>query len=262
MARLSLRDRFFTPPVARAMTSPTGILALGAGAGLGILTGGGLIAAVIGAAVAYAARVGLAVPRADSEERIDPFALSEPWRHYVQDALQARRRFQDAVAGARRGPLHDRLVEIEERVETGLREVWRIARRGHDLVDARRRVDPDSIRREIAATQATVGSTGDANGTTARTMEALRAQLATVERLERVIADADSRLRLLNARLDEAAARTIELSVQASDAADLGGLSQDVDDMVDEMEALRLAIEETGGGRPGDALGGSMADPG
>ena len=28
---LSLRDRFFTPPVARAFTSPTGILALGAG---------------------------------------------------------------------------------------------------------------------------------------------------------------------------------------------------------------------------------------
>ena len=44
-------------------------------------------------------------------------------------------------------------------------------------------------------------------------MESLRAQLATVERLERVIADADSRLRLLNARLDEAAARTIELVV-------------------------------------------------
>ncbi|MEQ1787849.1 MAG: hypothetical protein ABL966_12410, partial [Acidimicrobiales bacterium] len=32
MAGLSLRDRFFTPPVARAVTSPLGILALGAGA--------------------------------------------------------------------------------------------------------------------------------------------------------------------------------------------------------------------------------------
>ena len=41
MARLSLRDRFFTPPVARALTSPSGILAIGAGAGLGLLTGGG-----------------------------------------------------------------------------------------------------------------------------------------------------------------------------------------------------------------------------
>lgn len=78
--------------------------------------------------------------------------------------------------------------------------------------------------------------------------EALQAQLATVERLERVIRDADDRLRLLNARLDEAAARTIELAVQASDVSDLGGLGEDVDQMVDEMEALRQAIEETGGG--------------
>src|SRR3546814_17865513 len=81
-------------------------------------------------------------------------------------------------------------------------------------------------------------------------MEALRAQLATVERLEGVIGGADGRLRLLNARLDEAAARTIELSVRASDVSDLGGLGRDADDMVDEMEALRQAIEETSGGTP------------
>ena len=245
---LSLRDRFFTPPVARAFTSPAGILALGAGAGLGILTGGGLIAAVVGAAVAYAARIGLAIPRGATEERIDPFTVGEPWRHYVQDALSAQRRFRDAVHRARRGPLHERLQEIEARVDTGVREVWRIARRGHDLVDARKRVDPEAIRREIAATEANAGQGWATGEAMERTMEALRAQLATVERLERVIADADSRLRLLNARLDEAAARTIELSVQAHDASDLGGLGRDVDDMVDEMEALRQAIEETGGG--------------
>lgn len=248
MARLSLRDRFFTPPVARAIVSPTGILALGAGAGLGILTGGGAIAAVIGGLVAWAARVGLAIPRAASEERVDPFTLSEPWRHYVQDAIQARNRFTEAVGTARRGPMRDRLQEIEERVETGVREVWRIARRGHDLVDARRRLDPDAIRRDIAATEADADEPWATRSTMERTMEALRAQLDAVERLERVIGDADSRLRLLNARLDEAAARTIELSVQAHDAADLGGLGDDVDAMVDEMEALRQAIEETGGG--------------
>lgn len=248
MARLSLRDRFFTPPVARAITSPTGILALGAGAGLGILTGGGIVAAVVLGLVAYAGRVGLAIPRADQGERIDPFTLSEPWRHFVQDAIQAQRRFADAVHDARPGPTQDRLRQIEHRVEIGVREVWRIARRGHDLVAARRRLDPDAIRREMAATQANASQPWAVGSTLEQTMESLRAQLATVERLERVIADADSRLRLLNARLDEAAARTIELSVQASDVADLGGLGHEVDTMVDEMEALRQAIEETGGG--------------
>jgi len=248
MASLSLRDRFFTPPVARAITSPTAILALGAGAGLGILTGGGIVAAVALAALAFAGRVAAAIPRSPSEERIDPFTLSEPWRQYVQDAIQAHRRFKDAVESARRGPLRDRLQEIDDRVDTGVREVWRIARSGHDLVDARRRVDPDSIRREIAATERNATQAWADEDSMNRTMDALRAQLGTVERLERVIRDADSRLRLLNARLDEAAARTIELSVQAHDVSDLGGLGRDVDDMVDEMEALRQAIEETGGG--------------
>lgn len=248
MARLSLRDRFFTPPVAQAITSPTGILALGAGAALGILSGGGVVAAVIGGLVAYGGRVGLAIPRAPRDERIDPFTLAEPWRRYVQDALQAHTRFRDAVEEARPGPTRDRLRQIDARLDTGVREVWRIARRGHDLVDARRRLDPDAIRREITATQASADQPWATSGTVERTMESLEAQLATVERLERVIGDADSRLRLLNARLDEAAARTIELAVQASDVAELGGLGDDVDAMVDEMEALRQAIEETNGG--------------
>ncbi|MFZ6003838.1 MAG: hypothetical protein ACOYXM_07860 [Actinomycetota bacterium] len=254
MARLSLRDRFFTPPVARAITSPSGILALGLGAGLGIMTGGGLLAAVAGGIAAYAARVGLAIPRTPQEQRIDPFTLSEPWRHYVQDALQAHTRFREAVHGARPGPTQERLRQIDDRVDTGVREVWRIARRGHDLVDARRRLDPDAVRREIAASES-LPHDPDGSPTRDRMREALQAQLATVERLERVIRDADDRLRLLNARLDEAAARTIELAVQASDVSDLGGLGQDVDQMVDEMEALRQAIEETGGGSSAAATG-------
>jgi hypothetical protein len=248
MAGLSLRDRFFTPPVARAVTSPLGILALGAGASIGILSGGGLIGAVVLGLLGWAGRVGAAIPRAPKDARIDPFTLAEPWRHFVTDALQARSRFHDSVASARAGPMQDRLREIQARVDTGVEEVWRIARRGHDLVDARRRVDPDAIRREIAATEANASQPWASGSTLERTMESLQAQLATVERLERVIGDADSRLRLLNARLDEAAARTIELSVQANDVAELGGLGADVDQMVDEMEALRQAIEETGGG--------------
>ena len=246
MPALSLRDRFFTPPVARAITSPAGILLLGAGASIGILAGGGILGAAVLGALAWGGRVGAAIPRAPADARIDPFTLAEPWRHYVTDALQAKARFQESVRSARPGPLQDRLREIQDRVDTGVREVWRIARRGHDLVDARRRMDPDAIRREVDNAEAL--ATGAASETTQRTIESFRAQLASLERIEAVISDADSRLRLLNARLDEAAARTIELSVQASEVSDLGGLGDDVDQMVDEMEALRQAIEETGGG--------------
>jgi hypothetical protein len=244
MARLSLRDRFFTPPVARALTSASGILALGAGAGLGILAGGAVVGAAVVGAVGYALRVALAIPKAPEDARIDPFTLSEPWRHYVRDAMQAHNRLQQAVRDARPGPTRDRLGEIGDRVGTGVREVWRIARRGHDLVDAWRRLDPAGIRHELEQAERHAGDGPAAEGM----RDALRSQMATVERLERVIADADSRLRLLNARLDEAAARTIELSVQAERVSDLGVLGDDIDLMVGDMEALRQALDETGGG--------------
>ena len=243
MAGHSLRDRFFTPPVARAIVSPTALLALAVGAAAGFAAGAEIAGAVVLGLLAFVLRVVLAIPRRSRGTRIDPFTLDEPWRHYVRDAVQARNRFNQAVDRALEGPTRDRLAEIDERVGTGVLEVWRIAQRGHALAEARGRVDPAAIRRKLdAASGATTGATLE------RTTEALGAQLATAERLERVIADADSRLRLLNARLDEAAARTIELSVQAGDVADLSGLGDDVDTMVDEMEALRLAIEETGGG--------------
>jgi hypothetical protein len=247
MARVSLRDRFFTPQVARAIVSPTGILALGAGAGLGILSGGGAPAAIGLGAAAYAARLALALPRGHRQERIDPFAVDEPWRRYVQDARQAHARFREAVEGARPGPTQDRLRAIGDRVETGVREVWQIARRGHELVEARRRIDPAAVRHELDALQAAADSPPGAGSALEQTTASLEAQLATVERLQRVIGDADVRLRLLTARLDEAAARTIELAVHASDVVTLRGLGDDVDAMVDEMEALRQAIEETGG---------------
>lgn len=246
MSGLSLRDRFFTPPVARAVTSPSGILLVGVGASLGILVGGGVIGALALGALAWSARVGAAIPRPKATEQIDPFAIAEPWRTYVAEAVGAKDRFRKAVDSSRSGPLHDRLRDIQDRVDTGVREVWGIARRGNDLMDALGRIDPDSIRAEVALCREKALASGSA--TDQRTLESLGAQLAIGERLEAVVGDTDSQLRLLNARLDEAVVRTIELSVQADDVADLGGLGNEVDQMVDEMEALRRAIDETGGG--------------
>ncbi|HMQ28585.1 MAG TPA: hypothetical protein PKA98_21545, partial [Acidimicrobiales bacterium] len=62
MPRLSFRDRFFTPPVARAMMSPSGILLAGAGASVAILAGLGPIRAVAFAAIAWAGRGRYAIP--------------------------------------------------------------------------------------------------------------------------------------------------------------------------------------------------------
>ncbi len=61
-----------------------------------------------------------------------------------------------------------------------------------------------------------------------------------------VVDDARDRLRLLDARLDEAVARAVELSVDSGDPEGVLGLSSDVDSVVTDMEALRQALEETG----------------
>ena len=46
--------------------------------------------------------------------------------------------------------------------------------------------------------------------------------------------------------MDEAVARAVELSLSAGDAAELSGLGADVDQLVDDMEALRQGLEEVG----------------
>jgi hypothetical protein len=243
--RLSFRDRFFTPPVARAMTSPSGILAAAAGVSAGILLAAPIVAAVGLGAAAWGVRVALAIPRDPSAERIDPFTLADPWRRYVQQALEAGRRYDQAIERAQKGPLRERLTEVGDRLQTGTEECWRIARHAQALSEARRSVDVASIQRELHQIGAQAREPWAEGSALARTAEALEAQLATAARMDATLADAESRLRLLDARLDEAVTRAIELSVVAHDTSDLAGLEGEVDSVVSDMEALRVALRET-----------------
>lgn len=248
MARVSFKDRFLTPRVARAMFSPSAILLAGAGASVAIATGLPLVVAPVAAGAAWAARVLAAVPRNRPTERIDPFALPEPWRHFVVEALKAQVRYQQTVAGAEPGPVRERLVVIGSRIDVGVQEAWRIARRGSQLVDARAAIDADAARRELAALE---GSTV-AGSAAERTAEALGSQIDTAQRLDATIAEVRSQLQLLDARLDESVARATELSVRIGAVDELAPVGADVDDLVREMEALRVALEEaTDQGRPG-----------
>jgi len=248
--RLSFRDRFFSPRVARAVTSPSAILATGAAAAVGVIAFGplGALAGLLG----YAARVGLSIPRGDRGPRIDPFGVKEPWRKFVGDAVQARRRFDEAIRDMEKGPLKDRLLEIGGRLDTGIEEVWNIAKRGQILADARRRLNPDQTRWEMAQV-APPGTTVAPGSTADQTLRSLQAQLEAAERMDSVIGTALDRLRLLDARLDETVTRAVELSVEAPGSAAVGGVSglgADVDGLVTEMEALRQALDEANRASP------------
>lgn len=228
MARMSL---------ARAAVSPLA-LALGAG---GAAVGFALaeVPGAVGIGLsAWALRMATAGPRQPRPERVDPFTLQDPWRRSVQDALQARTRFRAAVGDTRDGPIRERLEDIARQVDRGVDEAWRVAKQGHALAQARRRIDTRRVERELTAGPAVEG-----------TADALRAQLDSAGRIDETIDDARGRLRLTNARLDEAAARAAELSLAAHDVGELQGLGADVDAVVTDLEALRLGLEEVQ--RPG-----------
>src|ERR687898_177216 len=115
---------------AEAVTAPSAVLLAGAGTAGGGLAGAALPVAIVVGLVAYGVRVAFGLPRKPRPERIDLAGLSQPWRAYVKDAMEAQRRYARAVNTAEPGPLHDRLNEIGTRLDAGVRECYRIGRRG------------------------------------------------------------------------------------------------------------------------------------
>lgn len=234
----------------RALRSPAAIGLAVAGAGSGVVAGLPILAAAVIGAACYGIGAAMAAllrrrrSRArPGDERIDPFTLGEPWRLRVREALNARTRYETAVERTPPGPLRDRLAEIGTRIEAGVQECWRVANQGNTLGQGLRSVGIAQIRVALAAADA---DASEGAGTDPR-VAALRAQLASAERMSTTAAEADDRLKLLSARLGESAVRAIELSLGAGTDADLVGLGSEVDDVVDQLESLRLALGEVGG---------------
>jgi len=266
---------------AEAVTAPSALLLAGAGTAAGVLAGAALPVAVLVGLAAYGARVAFGLPRKPRPERIDLAGLRQPWRAYVKDAMEAQRRYARAVRTTEPGPLHDRLGEIGGRLDAGVRECYRIGRRGaaldsgladlqtgvawadlmHGLdafrvpAELRERVQQGESIRDDADLADELRKVG-VDQPALDKLEALQAQVLSAQRLVAVAQDARSRLELLNARLDEAVARAVELSLRAEDATALQGLGGDVDDLVGEMESLRTALDEAGqAGRGATATG-------
>lgn len=237
-----LIDRLRTPPVARAMMSPLGIVALGAGTAVGIVVGLPIVAAAGVGVLAWGARVAAAVPRDRSgTSKIEPFSLRDPWRSYVVATQVAKKRFDGVVDDMKPGPLRDRLTAFDDRLADGVDESWRIAKRGDDITTALGRLNTDRPRRELARRQAELGDR-EATQDEATVISALQSQVGAADRLERTRDDAQRRLQVLEAQFEELVARAVEVSVGTGDTDVLGN---DVDGLVNELEAVRMALEET-----------------
>ena len=230
------------------MLSPSAFLLAGAAAAATIVLGP-LALAPLAAVAAWSARVAVAVPRRRSGDRVDPFTVSEPWRRFVQDAQQAKTRFDNVARTMKAGPLRDRLQVIGARIDDGVTECWRIAQRGHNLQAGLRQLDIEAVERdaaELGAERAQLAPDDPAAAGLDRAQQAVEAQRGSYHRLHTVWQDAQTRLRVLNAQLDEAVARAVELSLHPSDVGALNPLGTDVEHLVTELESLRQAMEEAG----------------
>jgi hypothetical protein len=199
-----------------------------------------VIAAVLAAGLALAVRGQRRGTTRPNPVGIDPFAIGDPWRRLVQRALHAQNRYRAAVDAARPGPTRDRLVAIGAGVDDAVLECWRIARRGHELTRTLNGFDVTARRAQLAAAP----PDDDSGGT-----GSLRAQLESYDSIAATSARTERDLRLLVGRLDEAAARGAELTVVSGQDDALDALGTDVSGVVDELDSLRLALEELGRGR-------------
>ncbi|MEY2469086.1 MAG: hypothetical protein QOF21_1784 [Actinomycetota bacterium] len=246
LARLPERVR--TPAVARAITSPSAFLLAGAGMSAAIIGGVPIAAAAVVGGLAWLARVAAAVPRRPAGERVDANRVSDPWRRFVIDAQQAQARFDRTVRQCQEGPIKERLGTIGRRIADGVNECWRIARQGDVLQGALKALERDEIEAGLSNVAAELEDASDnRRASLERTRDALLAQQQSYERLESVWHDTRNRLEVLNAQLDEAVARAVELSVHTGDINALNPLSDDVESLVDDLESLRLGLEEAGG---------------
>jgi hypothetical protein len=212
------------------------------GAAAGVLAG--VVGVPVAAAVAvgvgvYAASVLVAMPKATTRVRIDPFTVGEPWRQLAQAGLRARQRLASITSGTEQGPLRERLQDILTRLDRGLADGWAAAKRGDELDGAVSRLDPTALRSRLTTLQqrAAANPTDDLGAAIA----SVESQLATAERLKQLSATTADRLRLSQARLDELVARAAEVTVGTS-ATDT--FAHEVDSLVVELEALHRAVDD------------------
>ncbi len=171
---------------------------------------------------------------------IDPFTVGEPWRQLVASALRSQARYRSLVAGSPPGAVREQLLAVGGRIDDAVEECWAIAQQGNRIDRTASQMRIEVTRSQLADLQA---KPGPAEGDRER-MASLQARLDSHDRLVRAAREGEEHLRILEARLQESAARGAELAVAGS-VAPVAALESEVGSVTNELEALRAALEET-----------------
>ena len=140
------------------------------------------------------------------------------------------------------------LTEVGQRVDEAVRECWEIANRGVRLDLARKQLGLSQAASEVDRLRGERGLRAQQGMDLAsidRAINAVQRQLAAGQRIETAAFEARDRLRVLNAQLDEAVAAVVEMTLRPNAAGSAGAVRGQVNGIVDELEALRLALDET-----------------
>lgn len=169
--------------------------------------------------------------------------LPEPWNGFVLRAHGAVQRVSQTLWRVAHGPLQMSLMAVAAQLEASLATIDEVARRGSALAAARSQIDLATVDDRLASVQRRLLADGGDRQLTA-TSASLRAQQDSAARLDAQIADAAERLGLLEARVGEAAAMVLELSVTGTERPSDSEVTRQLDAVVGDVEALRQAVEE------------------
>ena len=221
----------------------------------GLLTGG---AVWVVSCAGVALMAWLRAFRRGGSKPIDPWALPEPWRGLVRDAVNAGRRFEVAIAALPEGPLRDHVTTLEPAVAQQVRSVWESAQRGAALTGGfppgTRPQSVSSLSERIHSLQVERASLGA--GSQDRLAELDRAeataasQIREAKRAQSIAEWLEDGLRSGITRLEAAVTSLAELGTEASDVGAGTELGMSLDTVGEELSALQAGLLEVGGALP------------
>ena len=165
-----------------------------------------------------------------------PTPLIEPWASLVKSAGAARARFSGNIALGEPGPLRERLDDLERKVAECEAECFRIASRGQHLAVTAAGLGLEALR--ATAEAARVAADADPSDVDRRNLaDAYAEELESAERLDRLAAQTEVKLRQLVAELNSVANQALEVTMTPTSGIEVSAL-------VDQLDALRAALTE------------------
>lgn len=235
-------------------------------AGLGVSLGAhSTIAGVVaGGAIWVVSCAGVALSawlrsfRRATGPQIDPWALPEPWRGLVRDAVNAGRRFEVATASLPEGPIRERVTTMEPVVAGQVKAVWDSARRGALLTGGyppgNHREPAANLSARIESLQIERDSLGEGSDLRRaeldRAEDALASQLRETKHAEATAAWLQDGLRSSIARLEAAVTSLAELASQPAGGGGIDALGTSIESVGDELSALHASLSEVAGKLP------------